>query len=107
MKIECPVCGREGTLEVRGNSQRIVHYEYVNGKRVFSKHTIVMGTVNGNMGTGMGTEKANMGCNYDSRLSLRWARSSVRQSGGLLIRWPRVQIPPGPPSFGVSSALQT
>lgn len=35
-----------------------------------------------------------------------WARSSARQSGGLLIRWPRVQIPPSPPSFMVKGMLK-
>ena|SRR5271157_1181795 len=59
MKIECPQCHRIGTLETRGNSQRIVHYEYVNGKRVFKKH-LIRGNGNsgmGTMGTELGTEK--------------------------------------------------
>jgi len=40
MKVVCPVCGREGTLETIGNYRRVVHYEYVNGKRVFTRHKI-------------------------------------------------------------------
>ncbi len=59
MKVTCPSCGQIGVLEVRGQSQRVVHYEYVGGKRVFVKHRVVMGTVDGNMGTQMGTEKSN------------------------------------------------
>ena len=60
MKVECPQCRRMGILETRGNSQRIVHYEYVNGRRVFSKH-LIKGNGNtsmGTMGTVLGTEKA-------------------------------------------------
>ena len=50
--------GREGTLEVRGRSNRVVHYEYVNGKRVFTKHTVKgNGNSMGTMGTELGTEK--------------------------------------------------
>jgi hypothetical protein len=26
MKMICPVCGVEGTLQVRGNSKRVQHY---------------------------------------------------------------------------------
>lgn len=52
MKALCKVCGNVGILEVRGQSQRIIHYQYVNGKRIFSRHK-VMGTVSdiGTMGT--------------------------------------------------------
>ena len=57
MKVLCPICGREGTLEVRGRSSRVVHYEYLDGKRVFTKH--VVGTEAGNMGTEFGTVKLN------------------------------------------------
>jgi len=32
MKAECPTCHREGVVEQRGNSVRILHYEYVDGK---------------------------------------------------------------------------
>jgi hypothetical protein len=57
MKIECPVCHVQGILEQRGNSQRVIHYQYVKGKRIFSRHKI-MGTVGySSMGT-VGTEKA-------------------------------------------------
>jgi len=59
MKIGCPICGNVGILEQRGNSQRVVHYSYVDGKRVFTKHKIekdTLGTM-GTMGTILGTEK--------------------------------------------------
>ena len=59
MKVECPVCHVQGILEQRGNSVRVIHYEYVDGKRKFVKHT-VKGNGNssmGTMGTDMGTEK--------------------------------------------------
>ena len=48
MKVLCPQCHREGTLEVRGNNQRVVHSFYVDGKRKQVKHKVVMGTGNGN-----------------------------------------------------------
>ena len=48
MKIECPVCGIEGFLEVRGNSRRVVHYRgFSDGKRVYERHSVGMG-INGN-----------------------------------------------------------
>ena len=40
VKVFCPVCGKIGVLEIRGNSRRVVHYYYENGKRVFVKHTV-------------------------------------------------------------------
>ncbi len=56
MKAKCPICGNLGILEVRGNSQRIIHYKrYTDGKRVYEKHTI-MG-INGNKFTGINTHK--------------------------------------------------
>jgi hypothetical protein len=76
LKVVCSVCGREGILEVRGNSQRVVHYEWVSDRRVFTRHTIKadgnssMGTV----GTGLGTDKYGNGFfSQNTR-----ARSSVR-----------------------------
>ena len=54
MKVECPVCHREGVVEQRGSSVRIVHYEWIAGKRVFEKHTV--GRTDGNS---METEKPN------------------------------------------------
>ena len=58
MKVLCPKCNVQGILEVRGQSQRIIHYQYVNGKRIFSRHK-VMGTVGySDMGT-VGTELRN------------------------------------------------
>jgi hypothetical protein len=59
MKAECAVCGKEGILEKRGNSVRIIHYSWVDGKRIFSRHK-VMGTGLGTVGTELGTEKASM-----------------------------------------------
>lgn len=38
MKVDCPVCGVEGHLQVRENSQRVLHYKgFVNGKRVYER----------------------------------------------------------------------
>jgi hypothetical protein len=52
MNVECPVCHMQGILETRGNSQRVTHYKgFVNGKRVYEKHT-VMG-INGNKSLGI------------------------------------------------------
>ncbi len=60
MKVECSVCGREGILEQRGNSSRVVHYQWEGGKRVFTKHTVKRTDGNmGTMGTALGTEKPN------------------------------------------------
>ncbi len=40
-KVECPVCGREGSLEIRGGSQRVVHYEGKrDGKLVLTRHNV-------------------------------------------------------------------
>ena len=58
MKVLCPICNQVGILEQRGNSQRIVHYQYVDGKRILNKHKVNMGTNGNKMGTVMGTEKA-------------------------------------------------
>jgi len=62
MKMECPVCHRVGVVEQRGGSVRFVHYEYVDGKRIFTKHT-VKGTDGNRMGTAMGTEKQDLSSN--------------------------------------------
>ena len=40
VKVVCPICGKMGVLEIRGNSRRVVHYYYENGKRIFVKHTV-------------------------------------------------------------------
>ena len=40
MKMVCPVCGREGVVQKRGNSVRLIHYRWVDGKRVFECHTV-------------------------------------------------------------------
>ena len=54
MKVVCPVCNQFGILEERGNSQRIIHYQYLDGKRILTKHKVSVGT----SGNKMGTEKA-------------------------------------------------
>jgi hypothetical protein len=73
MKVECPVCHREGVVEQRGNSVRFVHYEYIDGRRVFTRHT-VKGT-DGNMGT-MGTEKTNTSVFTENRLAVGLRRGA-------------------------------
>jgi hypothetical protein len=41
MKIQCPVCGVDGILQQRGNSQRIQHYEgIVQGIRKYHYHSL-------------------------------------------------------------------
>ena len=41
MKVECPVCGRMGILQVRGNSERVQHYVgFRDGKRVYLYHKV-------------------------------------------------------------------
>jgi hypothetical protein len=49
-KSLCSVCGMEGILEKRGQSVRIIHYSWVDGKRIFSRHKL-MGTVGNSLGT--------------------------------------------------------
>lgn len=56
MKVLCS-CGREGILEVRGGSSRVVHYEWVDGKRIFTRHRVVGNGGMGTVGTGLGTDK--------------------------------------------------
>ena len=39
VKVVCPVCGKMGILQVRGNSKRVQHYVgYKNGKRKYVYH---------------------------------------------------------------------
>jgi UDP-N-acetylglucosamine pyrophosphorylase len=41
MKVECPVCGLEGHLQVRGNSARIGHYVgYRGSTRIVAWHKV-------------------------------------------------------------------
>ena len=55
MKVECPVCGVQGFLEIRGNSQRVCHYKgMVDGKRVYERHPIGN---NGNQSMGINKRK--------------------------------------------------
>jgi hypothetical protein len=72
MKVVCPVCGREGVIEQRGNSVRFVHYSWVNGKRVFMKHTVKMGTWEQRLGT----ENAFNSQNADSFLAVGLRRGA-------------------------------
>ena len=56
MKVLCSLCGIEGILETRGNSQRILHYQgFTNGKRIYVKHKVV--TPNGNKSMGINNLK--------------------------------------------------
>ena len=72
LTVLCPVCGVEGILEQRGNSARVVHYEWVDDRRVFTRHTI-KADGNSSMGT-VGTDKYGNGIfSQNTR-----ARSSVR-----------------------------
>ena len=58
MKIECPICGVIGILEVRGQSQRVLHYKgFVDGKRVYEKHP-VMGVNGSNGNKSLGVNRA-------------------------------------------------
>jgi hypothetical protein len=67
MKVLCAVCGVEGYLEVRGGSQRVLHYQgFVDGKRLYVKHA-VMG-INGNKQMGVNCSKQ-MGINCDGAVS--------------------------------------
>jgi hypothetical protein len=41
MKVECPVCGLEGHIQVRGNSARIGHYVgYRGSTRIVAWHKV-------------------------------------------------------------------
>jgi hypothetical protein len=41
MKVDCPICGVAGFLEVRGNSYRIKHWQgFENGKRRYIIHSL-------------------------------------------------------------------
>lgn len=72
MKALCSICNKEGILEVRGNSKRIIHYSYVNGKRTFSRHKLVgtIGYSNENNGYSMGTENLEISPDYTTDISL-------------------------------------
>jgi hypothetical protein len=68
-KILCSVCGVVGVLEVRGNSQRVIHYQYVDGKRIFSRHKV--GTVGyRNMGT-VGTDNSLLALKTETKPVIR------------------------------------
>jgi len=52
MNVECPICHMQGTLEIRGNSQRVSHYKgFIDGKRIYEKHTVL--GINGNKSLGI------------------------------------------------------
>ena len=54
MKVECPVCHVQGILEVRGNSQRVLHYRgFINGKRLYERHPLGINGNNGNKSLGI------------------------------------------------------
>jgi hypothetical protein len=54
LKVECPVCHVQGILEVRGNSQRVLHYKgFFNGKRLYERHPLGVNGNNGNKSLGM------------------------------------------------------
>jgi hypothetical protein len=73
MKVLCPVCGISGFLQQRGNSSRVLHYVgYVDGKRVYKSHRMVINGNNGNQP--MVINKSGMGIFNDNMR----ARSSVR-----------------------------
>jgi hypothetical protein len=66
----CSVCGSVGVLEVRGSSQRVIHYQYVNGKRIFSRHKIESTVGNSGMGT-VGTNNSVLGLNTETKPIMR------------------------------------
>ena len=80
MKAVCPICHRVGVVEQRGGSVRFVHYEYVDGKRIFTKHTIKNGNRMGTMGTALGTEKPNTSFFNQNLGGRRLAWSRLRDS---------------------------
>lgn len=44
MKVECPICGKIGSLQIRGNSYRIAHYVgYKNNTSIIQWHYLVNG----------------------------------------------------------------
>ena len=48
MKVECPACGVQGVLQIRGSSRRIQHYVgFRDGKRFYEYHKIGKMEVNG------------------------------------------------------------
>ena len=40
MKKVCPVCGKIGILQQRGNTSRIIHYQWIGNKRTFIAHKV-------------------------------------------------------------------
>ncbi|MEM3063239.1 MAG: hypothetical protein QW303_06835 [Nitrososphaerota archaeon] len=40
MKVVCPICNQAGILETRGNSRRVIHYQWVNNKQIFIAHRV-------------------------------------------------------------------
>ena len=83
MKAVCPVCGREGVVEQRGNSVRIVHYSWVNGKRVFMKHTVKKGTETGTWEQRLGTVNALNSVFHENQRGCRLAWSRLGDLGSL------------------------
>jgi hypothetical protein len=74
MKLECPQCGIVGTLQQRGNSYRVQHYQgFENGKRSYLYHKVSSMEVNGSKS--MEVKKA------ISNLSTDYGQGSVVQHG--------------------------
>ena len=73
MKVLCPVCGRMGILQVRGNSQRVGHYVGYRGRTsVIAWHLVKN---DGNDGKEFMVKNKSIETIFDQN---RWARSSVR-----------------------------
>ena len=95
MKVECPVCGRMGILQVRGNSQRVGHYVGYKGKTsVVEWHLVKNGK---ELVKNNGKEKAHIEFFSPNKWRNECPDSSVWQSNGFVNRRSRVQIPPGAP----------
>ena len=74
-----------------------VHYEYVNEKRVFIKHRVVVGIVDGNNGNrDLRTEKLDMGVSRQNRLRLLGPIVQSGMNAAFAMQKSRVQIPLGP-----------
>jgi hypothetical protein len=75
VKVECPVCGIQGFLEVRGNSQRVPHYRgLIDGKRVYEKHSMGIMGINGNKQMGINSSEISFFNEIKGGRSLAWSR---------------------------------
>ena len=90
MKILCPLCGVEGHLQVRGNSQRVVHYRsFVNGKIVYAGHRM---EINGNQQMEINKSRKCIFNQNEGGRSLAWSGHRLPKPAT------RVQIPVAAPS---------